>query len=270
MPQSFSDYDPRSSPWDQWADRWANQNLREGLSYCPESLILEHPLALNWIHTQLPDKCCMTQSVPWFTYLLCFSAQKVLCSFSSVQSHFRCVTERHSIPAPNYQPGQKVWLCSEDIPLKNDSRELFPRAPFPLSLVLPCLYFCMYVWCSAPSLTLLAPGLVLITHTFLPSSSSLCIISTPVVHPLIARLFKQQCSYNTSNFLFVYLFSCNHFPSFIHPTPASAAIPCLLPALCLSQLHLFSFHLYSQLQLPSSYFWVCVWVHTTKSLQGAE
>lgn len=96
--------------------------------------------------------------------------------------------------------------------------------------MLPCLYFCMYVWCGAPPLTLLAPGLVLITHTFLPSSSSLCIISTPVVHALIARLFKQQFSYNTSDVLFVYLFSCDHF-SLIHP-PYSNQCSYTLPPSC--------------------------------------
>ncbi len=77
-----------------------------------------------------------------------FPAQEEEVSMPSVQAHLRrccriwrdtraallCtadrnrrLADRHRIPAPIYQPGQRVWLSSKDIPLKTDSRKLSPR-----------------------------------------------------------------------------------------------------------------------------------------------
>ncbi|XP_062923390.1 cadherin-1-like [Mobula hypostoma] len=50
----------------------------------------------------------------------------------------RRIAEHHRIPAPNYWPGQKVWLLSKDIPLKNEPKKLAPcyLGPFEIESVI--------------------------------------------------------------------------------------------------------------------------------------
>lgn len=50
----------------------------------------------------------------------------------------RQIADRHRTPSPSYQPGQKVWLSTRDIPLKVDSKKLAPRfvGPFEIEKIL--------------------------------------------------------------------------------------------------------------------------------------
>lgn len=50
----------------------------------------------------------------------------------------RRIADQHRKHAPDYRPGQKVWLCSKDIPLKTDSRKLAPRyiGPFEIEKII--------------------------------------------------------------------------------------------------------------------------------------
>jgi len=44
----------------------------------------------------------------------------------------RRLADHHRIPAPDYRPGQKVWLSSRDIPLKDSTKKMSPSSLVPM------------------------------------------------------------------------------------------------------------------------------------------
>ena len=63
------------------------------------------------------------------------NARRVLLRNSS---RYKRLADRHRNPAPAYRPGQSVWLSTQDLPLRVDSRKSAPRfvGPFPITRVI--------------------------------------------------------------------------------------------------------------------------------------
>lgn len=129
----------------------ANQDLNSAL----RCVTAHHPASrsthLPWVeysHNSLPSAATgMSPLMVAYGYQTSlFPSQEHSVAVSSVKEHLRCchrvwrharealsrtaqsqLADKHRIPAPDYHPGQKVWLATCDLPIQVDSRKLAPR-----------------------------------------------------------------------------------------------------------------------------------------------
>ncbi|KAK7929110.1 hypothetical protein WMY93_005505 [Mugilogobius chulae] len=142
----------------------ANQNLEASLRCVASQNPSDWSLYLPWVeyaHNSLPSastgmspfECALGYLPPMFP------EQERDVAVPSVKDHIlRCrhiwnctkaallrsvernrqIADKHRIPSPSYQPGQKVWLAAKDIPLKVESKKLAPRfiGPFEVDKII--------------------------------------------------------------------------------------------------------------------------------------
>ena len=105
------------------------------------------------------------------------------------------VADRHRVVAPQFQPGQRVWLSSSNIPLRTDSRKLSPRylGPFEIDSII-----------NPSAVRLKLPQAMRVHPTFhvsqlkLVSSSPLC---PPVDPPPPPRIIDDHPAYTVRRLL---------------------------------------------------------------------
>lgn len=131
----------------------ANQDLEAALRCVTANNPATWSSHLSWVEYAHNSLTCAATGLSPFEASLgyqppVFPLQEVETAVPSVQVHLRrcrkvwkdtrlallrssaqnqLIADRHRIPAPNYKPGQKVWLSSRNIPLKTECRKLSPR-----------------------------------------------------------------------------------------------------------------------------------------------
>lgn len=128
----------------------ANQDLESMLRYCQRHCLLVHSscLGIEYAHNSLvssttgksPFMVTNDFEPPFFpeleTKVVVPSIQEHLCHCSRFWQAARSTllhsaeptTGGRTLPTPNYQPGQKVWLSLWNFPLQTDFRKLAPRS----------------------------------------------------------------------------------------------------------------------------------------------
>ena len=84
----------------------------------------------------LSQKYQFPPPTPWFAAGTASGPPPVKCS--SVGDRVKRAADRRRRPAPEYRPGQRVWLSAKDLHLKVPSKKLAPRfvGPFPITKVI--------------------------------------------------------------------------------------------------------------------------------------
>uniref|UniRef100_A0A3B4VHR5 Gypsy retrotransposon integrase-like protein 1 n=1 Tax=Seriola dumerili TaxID=41447 RepID=A0A3B4VHR5_SERDU len=100
------------------------------------------------------------------------------------------IADEHRSPAPEYQPGQMVWLSSRDLPLQTESRKMSPRfiGPFPILKII-----------NPTAVKLKLPASLKIHPTFhvsLLKPVSSCDLSPPAVAPPPPRIIDDHPAFS--------------------------------------------------------------------------
>jgi hypothetical protein len=109
-----------------------------------------------------------------FIHHCCRTWKRARAALLKITSRHRQQVYRHRTPAPRYRLGQRVWLSTQDLPLRLESRTLSPHVigPFPISGAI-----------SSSAVCLLLPSTFHIHPTFHVSRKSLCLTALCLLFP---------------------------------------------------------------------------------------